>query len=249
MSALRMALIAVFVALVSACGGTAGTMESRAPSAADRDPDVEAILQAWRSGDFAAVFEAARRAAARENMEPRHRMTVAAVYGAALVRSGYDERGLRLLDSVVALSPRYAFAQTYRAEALFKLRRYSEAVAAASVAIEASPQSTRAYIVRAMANVVLRQNAAALADMNAAVSLAPQNGSYRRTRGFVHETMGRIDLAILDYRDALRLEPNDARARDYLTRALAASNRRGGPAPRQDIPLPQQRNDPPVIRL
>jgi tetratricopeptide (TPR) repeat protein len=101
-------------------------------------------------------------------------------------------------------------AQTYISEAfLYALgRKYDQALANYSQALEIDPQSAYAYAGRAKTYNDLGKYEQAIADFNRAIEIDPKVADSYNNRGYAYHNVGKYQQAIADFNQALALEPN-----------------------------------------
>ena len=111
-----------------------------------------------------------------------------------------------------------------RANALFALRRFDEALEAYDAAIAADPQGVEAHAGRALALQRLARHAEALAGSERALALRPGHFPYVRQRADALLSLGRCEEAIAGYQEAhaLALDAGAAAGAEDIAFALAA---------------------------
>jgi tetratricopeptide (TPR) repeat protein len=91
-----------------------------------------------------------------------------------------------------------------------KAKRYAEAIAAYSHAIELDPNHARAYYDRGLTYYILQQYQQALADYSRVIELNPNNVRAYHNRGDTYQTLRQYQQALADYSRAIELDPNYA---------------------------------------
>lgn len=99
-------------------------------------------------------------------------------------------------------------------------RKFDEAVAAFTSAIELNPADFTFYNNRGLAHYAAKNYDEAILDFNRAVEINPNDSLIYNNRGVAYEDKGEIGQAIVDYRKALELNPNDKIADRNLQRLL-----------------------------
>lgn len=116
-----------------------------------------------------------------------------------------------------------SFLYVRRGYHYLELRRFSEAVADASTALqythETSTDAVIALALRATASSSAGWFDRALEDLSNLVELEPMNVEVLVERGIVHRRLGDYEKALADYAMALQIQPNNASA--YNSRAWA----------------------------
>ena len=134
----------------------------------------------------------------------------------------------RVFTGCILKRPEHAHAYFYRALAYSKLRRYEEAVADCSRAIELDPKHSRAWNNRGVAYLDLGQPAKAVADFSRAIELDPKHAHARGNRGIAYLDLGQPAKAIADFSRAIELDPKLAAA--WNGRGIAYCDHLGQPA-------------------
>jgi len=99
-------------------------------------------------------------------------------------------------------------------------RKFVEAVAAFTSAIELNPADFTFYNNRGLAHYAAKNYDAAILDFDRAVEINPNDSLIYNNRGVAYEDKGEIGQAIVDYRKALELNPNDKIADRNLKKLL-----------------------------
>jgi serine/threonine protein kinase/tetratricopeptide (TPR) repeat protein len=123
--------------------------------------------------------------------------------------------------------PRHAHAYFCRARAYSRLRRYEEAVADCSRAIDLDPRHAPAWTSRGLASSDLRQYHKAVDDFSRAIDLGPKSAKAWINRGITYSQLGRLAEAVADFNRAIDLDRKYAPA--WSERGLAYA-RLGKPA-------------------
>jgi tetratricopeptide (TPR) repeat protein len=153
------------------------------------------------------AFEAALR------LEPTHYWS--------LMRLGYCLCGLgqgredftgaaRIFTGCILKRPNHGHAYFCRAHAYIKLRRYEEAVADNSRALELDPKHQPAWNGRGWTYFRMGRPALAVADLNKAIALDPEDPSAWANRGVTYIGLGQLHKALADYTRAIELDPKRA---------------------------------------
>jgi tetratricopeptide (TPR) repeat protein len=142
-----------------------------------------------------------------------------------LFRFGRVVAGAILLAGLCAASPRLvsaadpapaaaadADAGFERAQALFRDRKFSECVAAATAFIAAHPRDARALVLRGDCKADLQDNSGALKDYNSAIAVAPDYQYAYVTRCETRLELGEAAGALADCDTAVRLDGTDGLA-------------------------------------
>jgi len=111
---------------------------------------------------------------------------------------------------------------TARANVLYQMKRYDEAIAGFTEAIHLDPTRAPAYGERGLAYSNSGRHAEALPDYTRAIELSPASGVYNN-RGWACLELGRLDEALADLDKAIELSPANLtalgnRSRLYMTR-------------------------------
>ena len=103
-----------------------------------------------------------------------------------------------------------------RAEALIQLKRFPEAVAAASESVDIDDSNAKALFARAWACYLSDHGLAqsALADLDRALQIESDVGIAYYRRSVIHKDQGRFDLATQDLDRAAQLAPDDGPIRE-----------------------------------
>ena len=116
------------------------------------------------------------------------------------------------------------FATNLKARALYRLKRFEEALQVSEAAIKIEPRFAPAYVTHALVEFELRDYYQTLVDCDEAIKLNPSENIAYQVRGLVHLQAGQIDKseldkAIADFNKAIELAPNEPEA--YYHRGLA----------------------------
>jgi TonB family protein len=103
--------------------------------------------------------------------------------------------------------------------AYISLKKYPEAVAAFTRAIERAPQDAASFRNRGITYTYLGEYQPALSDLNKAIELNPQDAVAHNHRGIVYYTLGNLQQAVPSFDKAIELQPKLAEA--YNNRGIA----------------------------
>jgi len=104
--------------------------------------------------------------------------------------------------------PNVVEAYNGRGQAYFHLRKYPEALADFTKAIEGGIVTPKLFLNRGKCLVILNRPAEALPDLNRSIELEPKSAETYYFRGVVYEKAGDFNKAVEDYGRALYLNPN-----------------------------------------
>ena len=99
-------------------------------------------------------------------------------------------------------------------------KKFDEAVAAFTSAIELNGADFTFYNNRGLAHYAVKNYDAAILDFNRAVEINPNDSLIYNNRGVAYEDKGEIGQALLDYRKALEINPKDKVAERNLNKIL-----------------------------
>lgn len=99
-------------------------------------------------------------------------------------------------------------------------RKFGEAVAAFTSAIELNGADFTFYNNRGLAHYALKNYDAAILDFNRAVEINPNDSLIYNNRGVAYEDKGEIGQALVDYRKAVEIDPKNKVAERNLNRIL-----------------------------
>jgi serine/threonine protein kinase/tetratricopeptide (TPR) repeat protein len=125
----------------------------------------------------------------------------------------------RVFTGCILKRPDHAHAHYCRGNAYSRLRRYQDAVADFSRAIELSPSYTSAWNNRALAYYRLDRPEKTVEDSSRAIELNPDSTSAWNNRGWAHNKLNQPQQAISDFTRAIQLNPKSATA--WCGRGLA----------------------------
>ncbi len=163
---------------------------------------------------------------------------------------GRPEDALRAVDASLMANADQPEAHRLRAEALLRLDRYTEAVAALGRCLDAERKAGQApdaavYLARARAAAAAGDPASAAEDYTCSLGLRPDDATALAARGWAYAALDAPALALRDFEAAIRLDPDNGDA--YNGRGLALARlgrpqealadaeealRRGPPGPR-----------------
>lgn len=130
--------------------------------------------------------------------------------GEEYISLGDYERGKAAFSDAIRIEPKNALHYAGRANCLYKLSAYTDALTDATRAIELDPNCERAWNMRANTYDALGDFEHAVADYTEAIRLAPTKAVYVANRGDVYLSHRDYQLAIADFTKAIELEPNEA---------------------------------------
>jgi tetratricopeptide (TPR) repeat protein/predicted Ser/Thr protein kinase len=133
--------------------------------------------------------------------------------GQLLSLSGRADEALAAYDSAVKARPVHALGHRGRGEALFRLKRYADAVQAFSDYFKFEPQpAMEVYQARGLAHIRLGEPNEALSDFTLAVHLAPNNATLLTQRGqaFLACQNDKHEAALADFEKAIACDPKNA---------------------------------------
>lgn len=132
-----------------------------------------------------------------------------AAAGEEYTNQGDYERGKTAFSDAIRIEPHNALHYAGRANCLYKLRAYTDALTDATRAIELDPKCERAWNMRANTYDALGDFERAIADYTEAIRLAPGKAVYLSNRGDAYLSHRDYQLAIADFTKAIELEPNE----------------------------------------
>jgi tetratricopeptide (TPR) repeat protein len=165
-----------------------------------------AAYDAKQLAEAVAAFEAALR------LDPTHYWSLMSLGTclADLGRGPEDFAGsARVVTGCILKRPDHAHAYYCRAVAYGKLRRYLEALADGSKAIELDPKYAAAWSNRGVTYFHLGDPEKAIANCSRAVELDPKNALAWSNRGAAYANLGQWDKALADALKAIELDPTD----------------------------------------
>lgn len=128
--------------------------------------------------------------------------------GIELLGQGQYNLAIVHLSQTVKECPNAAEAYGRRAQAYFRLGRWTEALADATKAVTLNPKFADAFAVRADTWLMLNQVKAALNDAEKAVALNPQSAWYNSSCGWAHQCMKNNAKALESFDKALKISPD-----------------------------------------
>jgi tetratricopeptide (TPR) repeat protein len=138
----------------------------------------------------------------------------------AALQTNELERGIRLLDKAIRISPDVAPAYSNRGVALRDLGRLAEAIASYDKAIALAPDFAEAYNNRGVALSDLRRFDEAIASYDKAIALKPDYIQAHNNRGIALRGLRRFDEALASYDRAIALNKDYAEAHNNRGVAL-----------------------------
>jgi tetratricopeptide (TPR) repeat protein len=204
-----------FYALRASCHKTLG--EAAAAQAdkqlADKTPPTMALdhfLRGQLAYDAKQLAEGVQAFEAALRLEPTHYWSLMWL-GYCLCDQGRGPEDLagaaRVFTGCILKRPDHAHAYHCRANAYFRLRRYKEALADYSQAIELDPTFARAWNNRGQAYLKLGQLDKGLADFSQAIELDPKCTDAWVNRGASYLKLGQLDKGLADFSQAIELDP------------------------------------------
>jgi tetratricopeptide (TPR) repeat protein len=129
---------------------------------------------------------------------------------------------LDAFDRALAMRKNWLPAMIDRANCLYQLKRYNDAIAAYNEVIRIDPKRVQTYAERGFAYSNSGRHADALPDYTRAIELNPTPAAYAN-RGWANLELGNMDQAIADLDKAIEMDPSNefalaSRSRLYLTR-------------------------------
>jgi serine/threonine protein kinase/Flp pilus assembly protein TadD len=132
---------------------------------------------------------------------------------------------VRVFTGCILKRPDHAHAYYCRANAYFLLRRYQEAVADSTRAIDLDPKFAPAWYNRGVIHNKLGQPARAVTDFTRAIHLEPKFSLAWYNRARTYTKLGRPARAVADFTRAIHLEPKFAPAWNNRGRAYSELGR------------------------
>jgi tetratricopeptide (TPR) repeat protein len=117
----------------------------------------------------------------------------------------------RVFTGCIMKRPDHAHAYYCRANAYAKLRRYQEAVADHSMAIQLDPTFEPAWSNRGNVYLERGQPGDAVVDLSRAIELEPNAVNAWTSRGTAYLRLDQLNKAVADYSRAIELTPRDAK--------------------------------------
>ncbi len=138
-----------------------------------------------------------------------------ALVGLAMVHVQRDELqpAVEILSKVCQLAPDQSAGFFNRAELLYQLGQYEQALADYDKVVTMNPGDVQGLTGRAHCHVYLGNRQAAMADYNVVCRLLPDNGMARVNRGDLYAELGDERMAMADYERAIRCGNDLARLR------------------------------------
>jgi serine/threonine protein kinase/tetratricopeptide (TPR) repeat protein len=158
------------------------------------------------------------RAIDREDSASPHQLDDAIERGRLLLGSGKYAAALASFDKAAAQKSDDALAQRLRAEALFRLGRFEEAIEAFDRYFKTGQPLESVYRGRGLARAELGQFPGAIDDFTKALELHPTS-AVQAFRGWTHLVVDAPKLALRDFELAIELDPKNGDA--YSGRGLA----------------------------
>ena len=127
------------------------------------------------------------------------------------MRTGKNADALASFDAALALRKDHPLGQRLRAEALFRLGRFEEVIAAFDRYLEAGKPLESVYRGRGLARAELGQYPGAIEDFTKALELHPTS-AVQAYRGWTYLVVDAPKLALRDFELAIELDPKNADA-------------------------------------
>ncbi|MFN0036033.1 MAG: tetratricopeptide repeat protein, partial [Saprospiraceae bacterium] len=124
-----------------------------------------------------------------------------------LLSNDYQGAAIHYSESL-RYDPSTVEAYNGRGQAYFQLRKYPEALADFTAAIEAGIVTPKLFLNRGKCLVILNRAAEALPDLNRSIELEPKSPEAFYFRGVAHEKGGDVQKSLADYGQAIQLNPN-----------------------------------------
>jgi tetratricopeptide (TPR) repeat protein len=145
------------------------------------------------------------------DVQPKH-FDALHLAGVVLVQVGHYDKALHLLDRAKAITSNNHELQYNRANALFGLDRYKEALQGYSRAIELRPNYPLAFLGQSNVLTKLEAHEHAASSIDCAIKLMPDYELLFFNRGNIMDTLGKSDEAIRSFDRAIELEPTYGQA-------------------------------------
>ena len=141
------------------------------------------------------------------DVQPKH-FDALHLAGVVLVQVGHYDKALYLLDRAKAITSNDHELQYNRANALFGLDRYKEALQGYSRAIELRPNYALAFLGQSNVLTKLEAHEHAASSIDCAIKLMPDYELLFFNRGNIMDTLGKTDEALRCFDRAIEIEPN-----------------------------------------
>jgi len=128
--------------------------------------------------------------------------------GVVLVQVGHYDKALHLLDRAKAITSNNHELQYNRANALFGLERYKEALQGYVRSIELRPNYALAFLGQSNVLTKLEAHEHAASSIDCAIKLMPDYELLFFNRGNIMDTLGKTDEALRCFDRAIEIEPN-----------------------------------------
>jgi tetratricopeptide (TPR) repeat protein len=145
------------------------------------------------------------------DVQPKH-FAALHLAGVVLVQVGHYDKALHLLDRAKAITSNNHELQYNRANALFGLDRFKEALQGYSRAIELRPNYALAFLGQSNVLTKLEAHEHAAACIDCAIKLMPDYELLFFNRGNIMDTLGKTDEAIRSFDRAIELQPTYGQA-------------------------------------
>lgn len=146
-----------------------------------------------------------------------------------LGRAFFDEgdylKALECFDRVARIHPSDANCLIYKARALSRLNRRTEAMQVYRESIRINPDSWQAHLELAVELVAANEISAATDEYVEAVRLNPRHALMRVNLGVLLASQDRLNEAVAQFEAALSLDPNNTAASEYLRQVSARRDR------------------------
>ena len=124
-----------------------------------------------------------------------------------LITNDYNGAAAHYSESL-KYDPSTVEAYNGRGQAYFQLRKYPEALADFTAAIQAGIVTPKLFLNKGKCLVILNRAPEAVPDLNRSIELEPKSHEAFYFRGVAHEKGGNIPNALADYGQAIKLNPN-----------------------------------------
>lgn len=194
-------LIAVAVAVLSACGSTA----ARAQSANNNRTNCS------EGGSPELIITACDAVIASRNETSENLARAFNNRGLAFARLNDLPRAISEFDQAVRVNPQYSEAYRNRGGVFAMRGDYARAIADLDEALRLDPRNVKAFQNRALSHQFQADYGRAVTDFDSAIELDPQDAEILNGRCWVRVLWGReFDAALRDCNEALSVRPQDA---------------------------------------
>ena len=130
--------------------------------------------------------------------------------GLELEAAGDFTAALHVLDHVLLRTPEHEEALSHRLQILFRLKRYTEALATSEPLIRLYPQKASYHAQQALLLEQLKRYTEALIPCQTALKLDPHNSEYHYLAGTLYRAQQQIPEALKHFQEALKQNPDTA---------------------------------------